>query len=112
MRLRRAVDALEAVAGPSTPDDVTADALTVALRSVVLVLDPEAVVLGGRFARADLAAAVEDQLVGRMLGGERHRCRVVPATFGQDAALVGGATAALADVIADPTVVPLGFRAK
>ncbi len=103
---------LEAVAGPSTSDDVTAEALTVALRSVVLVLDPEAVVLGGRFARADLAAAVEDQLVRRTLGGERHRCRVVPATFGHEAALVGGATAALADVIADPTVVPLGFRAR
>jgi predicted NBD/HSP70 family sugar kinase len=98
---------LEVVAGPSTTDDDTAEALRIALRSVIHVLDPEAIVLGGRFARVDLAAAVEKLLEHDTLGGERHPCRVVPATFGADAALVGGATAALADLVADPTIVPL-----
>ena len=32
------------------------------------------------------------------------------ATFGADASLVGGATAALADVIADPTLVPVRYE--
>jgi predicted NBD/HSP70 family sugar kinase len=104
---------LETVAGTGRPatragHTAVADALAVALRSVVHVLDPQAVVLGGSFAAAgpDLAAAVADRLRTATLGAPWSPCEVRTSTLGVDAALVGGATAALDAVIADPTTVP------
>lgn len=84
-------------------------ALAAALRSVVHVLDPEAVVLGGTFAdrgdafAADVAAVLHDST----LGARWHPCAVLRSQLGADAALVGAATAALDVVLTDPTVVPL-----
>lgn len=67
------------------------------LASVCAVLDPSLVVVGGGVADAgDLllrptAEAVDSRLVGR---GHRPSPRVVPATLGNDAGLVGAATLA------------------
>jgi predicted NBD/HSP70 family sugar kinase len=99
---------LETSAGAGAARNAAADALADALRSVVHVLDPEAIVLGGRFAGwGDLfAKAVEQRLRARTLGATWHPCRVVPSRFGGDAALVGAAAAALSRVLDDPTVVP------
>jgi predicted NBD/HSP70 family sugar kinase len=84
-------------------------ALAAALRSVVHVLDPEAIVLGGTFAAlgdafaADVAAALH----ASTLGARWHPCEVLRSELGADAALIGAATAALDLVLTDPTVVPL-----
>ncbi len=85
-----------------------ADALAVALRSVVHLVDPEAVVLGGSLtAYGDtLAARVEDRLHATTLGARWHPCTVHLSTVGSDAPLLGAATAALDTVLADPTLVP------
>ena len=97
---------LETLVRADAPEDALVAALATALRSVVHVVDPEAVVLGGHLgARGPaFAAAVEERLAAVTLGGRWRRCRIVTATFGADAALVGGATAALTDVLADPTL--------
>ena len=84
-------------------------AVATALRSVVHLLDPEGVVLGGSFAALGEGYAAE---VGRhvrrlTLGARWHPSTVVPSSLGADAALLGAATAALDGVLADPTVVPV-----
>jgi predicted NBD/HSP70 family sugar kinase len=88
--------------------DVAA-ALAVALRSVVHVIDPEAIVLGGSFATtsAGLATAVAERLDTTTLGARWARSDVRLSALGPDAALVGAATVALDAVVADPTTVPL-----
>jgi predicted NBD/HSP70 family sugar kinase len=86
-----------------------ADALAAALRNVVHLLDPQAVVLGGGLAGddGDLAEAVGQRLNATTLGGRWRPCPVLGSTVGPDAALVGAATVALDGVVADPTTVPL-----
>lgn len=83
------------------------EALSVALRSVVNTLDPEAVVLGGSF--AGLGPALASELAERLgrdtLGARWHPCEVQVSGLGVDAALIGAATSALHRVLADPTTI-------
>ena len=107
---------LETIAGSergASPDAVAA-AVSVALRALVHLLDPEAIVLGGTFAdRGEpFAAAVAHRLHASTLGGRSRPCRVLISELGHDAALVGGASAALDRVLADPTVLPLRTPAR
>ncbi|MBX3314093.1 MAG: ROK family transcriptional regulator [Actinobacteria bacterium] len=100
---------LEAVVGRAADASpaVVADALGSALRSVVHLVDPEAVVLGGRLAEVPgLVAALAERLAVDTLGGRTHPCEVRTSTLGLDAALIGAATATLDDVVADPTTIP------
>lgn len=100
---------LEAVVGRTAdaPPAVVADALGSALRSVVHVVDPQAVVLGGTLAEVPgLVAAVAERLEADTLGGRSHPCEVRASTLGLDAALIGAAIAILDDVVADPTIIP------
>jgi predicted NBD/HSP70 family sugar kinase len=84
-------------------------AVATALRSLVHLLDPEAVVLGGTFATLGEANAgeVARHLDRLTLGARWHPSLAVPSTLGADAALLGAATAALDRVVADPTIVPI-----
>ncbi len=99
--------------GGATPDEV-ADALAAALRTVVHLVDPEAVVLGGTLAGMGDAFArrVEDRLRDNTLGARWHPCVVRRSRLGTDAALIGAATAALDTLISDPTTVPLRAAAQ
>ncbi|WP_224392998.1 ROK family transcriptional regulator [Pseudonocardia sp. ICBG1293] len=71
-----------------------------ALAGFAAPIDPDRVVLGGRFAAAGpaFAAAVTAELHRHGIPADR----VAPATLGADAALRGAGRAALAPVIADP----------
>jgi predicted NBD/HSP70 family sugar kinase len=84
------------------------EALAAALRDVVHLLDPDAVVLGGTFSRdgAPFAQAVSDRLREETLGARWHPCEIIVSDLGTDAPLLGAAAAALERVIHDPTVVP------
>lgn len=86
----------------------TAAAMAAALRTVVHLLDPEAIVLGGTFATLgrDFASDVERRLSSSTLGARWFPCPVLPAVLGLDAPLIGAATAGLDAVLSDPTVVP------
>jgi predicted NBD/HSP70 family sugar kinase len=105
------IGCLETVVGGGyhTSVERQAEALATALRSVVHLLDPEAIVLGGTFAADgdDLALAVADRLHAHTLGARWRPCQVRSSTLGPDAALIGAATAALDVVVADPTTVPI-----
>ncbi len=92
-------------------DAALARHLAAALRTVVHLLDPEAVVLGGSLAARGehFAQQVGERLRGTTLGARWHACHVRRSVLGNDAALIGAATAALDEVIADPTIVPLGI---
>lgn len=102
---------LETVAGAGArADDATvAEALAVALRSVVHVIDPEAIVLGGTFARRgeQFVTAVRAQLVRTTLGASWSPPDVRVSELGTDAALLGAATVTLDAVGLDPTLVPV-----
>lgn len=101
---------LETVAGLRSGADegAVATALATALRSVVHLIDPEAIVLGGTFARRgpSFAASIQDQLAASTLGARWSPCAVTPAHFTNDAALTGAATVALDAVLDDPSIVP------
>ena len=90
-------------------DEALATHLAAALRTVVHLLDPAAVVLGGTLAaRGDhFAEQVGERLHAITLGARWHPCAVRRSVLGADAALVGAATAALDHVISDPTTVAL-----
>jgi predicted NBD/HSP70 family sugar kinase len=102
---------LETVAGAGAgADDATvADALAVALRSVVHVLDPEVLVLGGTLAQRgpDFADAVRDRLSANTLGASWSPPDVRTSGLGAEAALLGAAAVTLDAVTADPTLVPI-----
>ncbi len=106
---------LETIAGRNrladdAPDDApAAAALASALRSVVHLLDPEAIVLGGTFAElgATFAANVAERLAASTLGADWHPCTVLASTLGVNAGLIGAAAVALDTIIADPTLVPI-----
>ncbi len=84
-----------------------ARALATALRSVVHVVDPQAVILGGTLGTSDdLAERVAVHLRDETLGGHWRPCEVRRSALGADAAVVGAATTVLDAVVADPTLVP------
>lgn len=87
--------------------DAIARALAIALRSVVHLVDPEAVVLGGALAASPtIAAGVARELAATTLGGRWQPCEVRRSALGRDAAALGAAVTVLDAVLADPTVVP------
>lgn len=101
---------LEAVIGrdADAPSTVVVDALAAAIRSIVHLVDPEAIVLGGTL--ADLADAdcgrLADAVADRSLGGRWHPTEIRRSPLGRDAALIGGATLTLDRLVADPTILP------
>lgn len=103
---RGCLETIAGADGDGSPDQI-AEALAAALRSVVHLIDPQAILLGGTFAARgdDFAAAVRDRLQASTLGARWSPCDVRPAALGVDATLIGAATVALDAVIADPTVV-------
>jgi predicted NBD/HSP70 family sugar kinase len=85
------------------------DALAAALHSVVQLFDPDAIVLGGSLAGEgpEFAGSLAERLQEETLGARWHPCQVRLSALGPDAALIGAATAALDQVLADPTLVPV-----
>jgi len=78
--------------------------LGVGIATLVNVLNPRLVVLGGRFARMHpyVMDAVEAELARRALPASRSLVRVVPATMGADASLIGAGELAFEPLLADP----------
>lgn len=101
---------LETIAGrrAGADEETVAEALSVALRSVVHLIDPEAIVLGGTFAdrSEEFAATVRERLLATTLGARWSPCDVRPSLLGGDAALIGAASVALETVLTDPAIVP------
>lgn len=81
--------------------------LGVALGSVVNLLSPQTIVLGGYFAPIAewLRPAIEIELDLRVLGGPHAVPPVVPSSLGPEAAVRGAAATQLRRVLADPTLV-------
>ncbi|QFU94006.1 ROK family transcriptional regulator [Amycolatopsis sp. YIM 10] len=83
-------------------------ALSTALATVVDLVDPEVLVLGGYF--AGLAEWLVEPIrvaLGSRSTGPGTRCRVVASTLGTSAALLGAAHLATERLFADPTLAPL-----
>jgi predicted NBD/HSP70 family sugar kinase len=78
--------------------------LGIGLASLVNVLDPRLIVLGGRFGRIHrfVIGSLTTELDRRALPASRALVRVVPATLGADAPLLGAAELAFEPVLADP----------
>jgi predicted NBD/HSP70 family sugar kinase len=78
--------------------------LGIGLAGLVNVLDPELVVLGGRFARIHphIVGSMAAQLERRALPAPRSLVRVVPAELGVDAPLIGAAELAFEPFLSDP----------
>jgi predicted NBD/HSP70 family sugar kinase len=83
-------------------------ALGVGASILINVLNPAAVVLGGYFAVLGqwLLDPARDEISARVLAPDSGGCELVLSDLGFTAAVRGGAHAALAEVFADPTVVP------
>ena len=81
--------------------------LGVALGTVVNLLSPQAIVLGGYFApMADwLSPVIASELSSRVLGGNGAVPPVMASSLGAEAAMRGAAATQLRRVLADPTLV-------
>jgi predicted NBD/HSP70 family sugar kinase len=84
--------------------------LAVGLAGLVNILNPQLIVLGSMHGRIYPAVAntVEAGLSARALPAPRALVRIVPATLGADAPLMGAAELALEPILADPA----GFMAR
>ena len=99
--------------GTDAPPEKIARALATALRSVVHLVDPEAVILGGTLAGSDsIAEHLTHHLHAETLGGRWRPCAIRHSLLGGDAAAVGAATTVLDTVIADPTLIPRRAQAR
>ena len=78
--------------------------LGIGLAGLVNVFNPRLIVLGGLFGRIHpfVAPTLEPELDRRALPAPRALVRVVPATLGVDAPLVGAAELAFEPLLADP----------
>ena len=78
--------------------------LGVGLAGLVNVLNPELIVLGGQFGRIHphVSATLRAELDRMTLEASREFVRVVPATLGVDAPLLGAAELAFEPLLADP----------
>ncbi len=88
--------------------------LGVGLATLINVLDPELVVMGGIFGRLHpyVAGAIDNELGARVLPALRAGVRVTPSRLAEDAPLVGASELAWAALLADPAgVAPSGVRA-
>jgi predicted NBD/HSP70 family sugar kinase len=85
--------------------------LGIGLAGLVNVLNPSLVVMGGLFGRIHpyVAATVDAELDRRALPPSRRLVRVVPATLGIDAPVLGAAELAFEPLLADPSAW-LGMR--
>ena len=107
---RAAVDAVlrEAAAGSrGTLDAMEAIGhwLGIGLASLVNVLNPRLIVLGGLFGRIHpfVRERLEAELDRRALQASRELVRIVPASLGVDAPLLGAAELAFEPLLADPS---------
>lgn len=80
--------------------------LGIGLASLVNVLDPRLIVLGGLFGRIHpfVIAPLTRELDRRTLPASRALVRVAPATLGVDASLLGAAELAFEPLLADPAM--------
>lgn len=106
---RAALDAVLDDAAAGVPSAVAALVETgrwlgVGLAGLVNLLNPELVVLGGRFGRIHpyVADSIEAELDRRALAAPRALVRIVPARLAADASLLGAAEVAFEAVLADP----------
>ena len=78
--------------------------LGVGLAALINVLNPRLIVMGGRFARMHpyVIDAIDAELARRALPASRALTRIVPATMGADASLLGAAELAFEPLVADP----------
>jgi predicted NBD/HSP70 family sugar kinase len=78
--------------------------LGLGLAGLVNVLNPRLVVLGGLFGRIHpwIAAILEEELTRRALPAPRALVKVVPASLGLDAPLLGAAELAFEPLLSDP----------
>jgi predicted NBD/HSP70 family sugar kinase len=79
--------------------------LGIGLAGLINVLNPGLIVLGGRFERIlpFVRLTIQAELERRALRASRALVRIVPATLGIDAPLLGGAEQAFEPLLADPT---------
>ena len=84
--------------------------LAVGLAGLVNILNPQLIVLGSMHGRIYPAIrhTVEAGLSARALPAPRALVRIVPATLGADAPLIGAAELALEPILVDPA----GFMAR
>jgi predicted NBD/HSP70 family sugar kinase len=106
---RAAVDAVLAGASAGSPVDLaaleeTGRWLAFGLAGLVNILNPRLVVMGGQFARIlpFVEEVVKAGLDRYALSAPRRLVRVVPATLGADAPLLGAAEHAFEPLLADP----------
>jgi predicted NBD/HSP70 family sugar kinase len=99
-------------AGHAATPSRAARALATALRPVVHVVDPQAVILGGSLAESAVAGRLFDRLNSVTLAGRQHPVEVRCSQLGPDAAIIGAASSVLDAVVADPTVVPVHAAAQ
>ncbi len=78
--------------------------LGIGLAGLVNVFNPRLIVLGGLFSRIHpyIASTIELELDRRALAAPRSLVRVVPATLGVDAPVLGAAELAFEPLLADP----------
>jgi predicted NBD/HSP70 family sugar kinase len=106
---REAVETVlaRAASGDATTLDAIAESgrwLGIGLAGLVNVFNPRLVVLGGLLGRLHpfVARVVEEQLDRRALPAPREIVRVVPASLGIDAPLLGAAELAFEPLLSDP----------
>ena len=104
-----AVDEVLAAAEAGEPKALDAFAETgrwlgIGLAGVINVLNPELVLLGGRLTASYpfVRASLEAELDRRVLRAVRGIVRVIPASLGSDAPLIGAAELAFAPLLSDP----------
>jgi predicted NBD/HSP70 family sugar kinase len=104
-----ALDAVLAEAEAGSPSALDAFAETgrwlgIGLAGVINILNPELVLIGGRFAASYpfLRMALEAELDRRVLRATRRLVRVIPSTLGVDAPLLGAAELAFEPLLSDP----------
>jgi predicted NBD/HSP70 family sugar kinase len=106
---RGALDAVLAEAAAGSPValaalDETGRWLGIGLAGLVNVLNPELVVLGGRFGRIHpyVSDALVEELDRHALAAPRGLVQIVPSRLGADASLLGAAEIAFEAILADP----------
>jgi predicted NBD/HSP70 family sugar kinase len=104
-----ALDAVlaDAEAGSPTALDAFAETgrwLGIGLAGVINILNPQLVLIGGRFAASYpfLRTTLEAELDRRVLRASRRLVRVTPTLLGVDAPLLGAAELALEPLLSDP----------
>lgn len=104
-----ALDAVLAEAEAGSPLALAAFAETgrwlgIGLAGVINILNPQLVLIGGRFASSYpfLRTTLEAELDRRVLRASRRLVRVIPTTLGFDAPLLGAAELAFEPLLSDP----------